>query len=98
MYSLQQTKKCFVFDAPEPINKNSFLKLVFLNRCKRLLETGRQVFVVGDLNVTANPIDSCDPGDLEDFWKPSHRQWIKDMTKLEGGLLVDTFRQVHPNR
>lgn len=40
--------------------KNQF-NLLIQKRCEMLLNTGKEVIVVGDLNISLRPIDHCDP-------------------------------------
>ncbi|KAG8769008.1 Class II abasic (AP) endonuclease [Ceratobasidium sp. 428] len=69
-------------------------------RVKILLREGREVIVLGDMNVVAAPIDHCD-GSLEskknEFWKPPVRAWYRQWLHPEGPM-VDTIRNVWPGR
>jgi len=67
-------------------------------RCDQLLQAGREVIVAGDLNVSAEPIDSCDPGPIMEFWERPHRQWMLRLSGKTDGVLVDTFRRLHSTR
>lgn len=71
-------------------------------RVQNLVRSGRQVVVLGDLNIAAKPIDHCDPvrrskdsphGGYEDH--PA-RKWFNEFIG-EGGTMVDLGRHFHPN-
>eukprot|EP01126_Amoeba_proteus_P047721 TRINITY_DN546_c0_g2_i12.p1 TRINITY_DN546_c0_g2~~TRINITY_DN546_c0_g2_i12.p1 ORF type:complete len:231 (-),score=35.04 TRINITY_DN546_c0_g2_i12:71-763(-) len=68
---------------------NSFLKI-----CKDLLEKGRHVIVVGDINIAHEPIDNSyfNKEERACFTK-SEREWFSSF--LSGGF-VDSFRHFHP--
>eukprot|EP00898_Chlorokybus_atmophyticus_P006129 jgi/Chlat1/6517/Chrsp45S05995 len=65
-------------------------------RCEALLAAGRNVMVVGDLNVAPRPIDHCDPGPDHELG-PS-RRWLNALLTPPAGPFTDVFRQFHPNR
>lgn len=75
---------------------------------KRLRDLGREVMVVGDINVCRMPVDHCD-GHLDSvksvFWEHPARRWMKgwvtedvEEAKSHEGKLVDVVRMVHPER
>lgn len=70
------------------------------DRVQRLIQEGREVIVLGDLNVVATPLDHCD-GTLEskrsDFWEPPVRAWFRRWLHPEGPM-VDVSRNVWPER
>jgi AP endonuclease 2 len=79
-------------------------------RVRRLIEEGRQVIVVGDINACAGVIDHCE-GDLmikkgltmglegeEGFWGAEYRRWLRDWLQENGGPLVDVTRRFWPER
>ncbi|KAI8926796.1 Endonuclease/exonuclease/phosphatase [Entophlyctis helioformis] len=80
--------------------KMRFHKAVRL-RIDALLNQGRQVVLVGDLNVIHRPIDHCDPArsmrdlGIADFQATPARQWL-DALLAPRGPLTDTFRHRHP--
>ncbi|KAF8875958.1 Endonuclease/exonuclease/phosphatase [Gymnopilus junonius] len=82
-------------------------------RVAGLIEEGRQVMVVGDLNACASIEDHCE-GRLmvekglkeglegeEGFWGREHRRWLRDWLIKEdgtGGCMVDIVRKFWPDR
>ncbi|PPQ72764.1 hypothetical protein CVT26_003146 [Gymnopilus dilepis] len=82
-------------------------------RVAGLIEEGRQVMVVGDLNACAAVEDHCE-GQLmvekgwkeglegeEGFWGKEYRRWIRDWLVKEdgtGGCMVDIVRKFWPDR
>ncbi|KAH9175883.1 Endonuclease/exonuclease/phosphatase [Lactarius sanguifluus] len=61
---------------------------------------GREVVVVGDLNVCAAPIDHCDghlPSNASTFWDHPARAWMRDWLTPRGPL-VDVLRRFWPDR
>lgn len=76
----------------------------FEARCKALVAAGRRVVIVGDLNCTHHPIDSCEGdrdvrmlGGLDAYMARPSRAWIHNMLAAGGGQFVDLFRQFHPD-
>ncbi|EFJ34478.1 hypothetical protein SELMODRAFT_405855 [Selaginella moellendorffii] len=63
-------------------------------RLCRILKRGRRIIIVGHLNISPYPIDSCDPGPKFDT-DPS-RQWFRSLLVSEGGAFSDSFRVFHP--
>ena len=81
-------------------------------RVHGLIQEGRQVMVVGDLNACAAVEDHCE-GQLmvarglteglqgeEGFWGKEYRRWIRDwLIKDDGtGSLIDIVRKLWPDR
>ena len=62
------------------------------------LAAGRAVVLLGDLNICPNPIDSCEPGDLDAFRSRADKQWLRSVMQDHGGYFVDLFRHFHPDR
>jgi AP endonuclease 2 len=63
-------------------------------------EEGREVIIVGDINVTAAPIDHCDgelPSQQADFWSRPARAWLKNWL-VPLGPMVDVVRDAWPER
>jgi AP endonuclease 2 len=85
-------------DARLPYKMNYHLMLQA--RVDQLIKEGREVIVLGDLNICAQPLDHCD-GHLESvkerFWEHPARKWSKAWFG-EGGVLVDIVRQFWPER
>ncbi|KAF8606037.1 DNase I-like protein [Ceratobasidium sp. AG-I] len=79
--------------------KYNFHKLLE-DRVQRLIHEGREVIVLGDLNVVATPLDHCE-GSLEsrktDFWERPVRAWFRQWLHPEGPM-VDVARNVWPER
>ena len=57
---------------------------------------GKAVFLIGDLNISPFPLDSCDPGDSAAFVERRDRQWFHQLLSIHG--FVDMFRHFHPTR
>lgn len=64
------------------------------DRVRILLQAGREVIVLGDLNVVAAPLDHCE-GSLESkrntFWDSPIRTWFRQWLDPEGPM-VDVVR------
>ncbi|KAH9004538.1 Endonuclease/exonuclease/phosphatase [Lactarius hatsudake] len=85
-------------DARFPYKMNYHLMLQ--ERVKGLMAEGREVVVVGDLNVCAAPIDHCDghlPSNASTFWDHPARAWMRDWLTPRGPL-VDVLRRFWPDR
>lgn len=67
-------------------------------RIRHWTAAGRQVIVVGDLNISPAPIDSCDPHPITQFVQRPDRVWLNKLLGPEGPRVVDIFRHFHPNR
>ncbi|KAK3753993.1 hypothetical protein QZH41_009246 [Actinostola sp. cb2023] len=50
-------------------------------RVEALLESGRHVILLGDLNVTHKPIDHCNPGELKSYTTHPSRIWMNQFVK-----------------
>jgi AP endonuclease 2 len=85
-------------DARLPYKMNYHLLLQ--SRVEQLIKEGREVIVLGDLNICAHPLDHGD-GHLESvregFWEHPARKWSKEWFG-EGGVLVDIVRRFWPDR
>ncbi|KAI8898449.1 exodeoxyribonuclease III Xth, partial [Globomyces pollinis-pini] len=72
-------------------------------RIDSFVRAGRRVMVVGDLNVTHQEIDHCNPeqsmkdNGLAKFEDLDSRIWLNDWL-YPNGLMIDTFRFSFPNR
>jgi AP endonuclease-2 len=79
-------------DARLPYKMNYHLLLQ--SRVEQLIKEGREVMVLGDLNVCAGFLDHCD-GHLESvregFWEHPARAWARGLFG-EGGVLIDVVR------
>lgn len=79
--------------------KYNFHKLLE-DRVQQLIREGREVIVLGDLNVVAAPMDHCE-GCLEsrknDFWERPVRAWFRQWLHPEGPM-IDVTRNVWPER
>jgi AP endonuclease-2 len=80
-------------------------------RVDNLIEMGRKVVVVGDLNITHKPIDTFNPdvqqeGEKQDMYnKQQFRRWLSDWLNgvtREGRRgkkkVIDTFRHFYPDK
>lgn len=74
--------------------------LLLEERVRQLLTEGREVIVVGDINIAAGPIDHGE-GALEStregFWESPARGWFKSWLDPEGPM-VDVVRRSWPGR
>ncbi|KAL6959945.1 DNA-(apurinic or apyrimidinic site) lyase [Sarracenia purpurea var. burkii] len=75
--------------------KLTFFKIL-QKRWDILLQQGRRIFVVGDLNIAPAAIDSCNP--RPDFEKNKFRTWFRSLLVENGGDFFDVFRAKHPGR
>ncbi|KAH9990580.1 Endonuclease/exonuclease/phosphatase [Russula vinacea] len=85
-------------DARFPYKMNYHLMLQ--ERVRGLIAAGREVVVVGDLNVCAAPIDHCDghlPSNASTFWDYPARVWMRDWL-APNGPLIDVLRRFWPDR
>ena len=69
-----------------------------LVRISALRDAGRAVVLLGDLNISLATIDSCDPGNVEDFDSRADRRMVTTLLTHNGGPFLDTFRKFHPDR
>ncbi|XP_052198019.1 DNA-(apurinic or apyrimidinic site) endonuclease 2 [Diospyros lotus] len=69
---------------------------ILQKRWEFLLNQGRRIVVVGDLNIAPAAIDSCNP--RPDFDKNMFRRWFRSMLVENGGDFFDVFRAKHPER
>ncbi|KAG8995597.1 Class II abasic (AP) endonuclease [Tulasnella sp. JGI-2019a] len=69
-------------------------------RVDALIKEGREVIVVGDINVAATPLDHGE-GSLASrqvgFWERPARAWFKAWLNPEGPM-IDAIREFHPDR
>lgn len=85
-------------DARFPYKMNYHLMLQ--ERVKGLIAEGREVVVVGDLNVCAAPIDHGDghlPSNASTFWEHPARAWMRNWLAPRGPL-IDVLRHFWPDR
>lgn len=69
-------------------------------RVRLLIEAGREVIVLGDMNACPAPIDHCEaqlPKNRGHFYESSHRTWLRDWL-VPNGPFVDTTRERWPTR
>jgi AP endonuclease 2 len=74
--------------------------LMLQERVRGLIAAGRDVVVVGDLNVCAAPIDHCDghlPSNFSTFWDYPARAWLRNWLAPRGPL-IDVVRMFWPDR
>lgn len=78
-------------------------------RARSLVQEGYHVVIAGDMNISHQPIDHCDPGDEKEFRAHEARTWMTSFLDsvindnyscLEKDALkfVDTFRFHHPDQ
>eukprot|EP00775_Hariotina_reticulata_P013000 gene13000-13129_t len=67
-------------------------------RVRRWLAAGRAVLVVGDLNISPQPHDSCSPAPIAEFLARPDRAWLQGLLGPLGPGVVDVFRLFHPHR
>ena len=70
-------------------------------RMEALRSRGRNIVLVGDLNIAPAGIDSCDPGEGGEFntWlNRADRAFLRSHISSQGGAYVDIFRRYHPDR
>ncbi|GAA6058522.1 hypothetical protein JCM10212_006961 [Sporobolomyces blumeae] len=89
-------------NAERLVFKNAFNNMVD-RRVRNLIKAGRQVVVVGDLNICASDLDTAEPDQrakdqgLEEFTDHPPRKWLKEFIG-PNGVMVDTTRRAHPDR
>ncbi|KAH7090113.1 DNase I-like protein [Auriculariales sp. MPI-PUGE-AT-0066] len=69
-------------------------------RVQILLDEGREVIIVGDINICAEPIDHCDytvPSTHHAFYERPIRAWMRDFLQPDGPF-VDVVRRQWPDR
>lgn len=75
--------------------------IILEERVRKLIhEEGREVIIVGDINITAAPIDHCDgllPSHQAGFWSHPPRAWFKNWL-APSGQMVDVIRNAWPER
>ncbi|KAL8286620.1 hypothetical protein RQP46_004148 [Phenoliferia psychrophenolica] len=84
--------------------KNNFNAMVD-RRVRSLIKAGRQVIVVGDLNISVSPLDSAESGlrpkdsegNLESWIAHPPRRWLHDFVGPDGPM-IDITRRLHPTR
>ncbi|KAI3617157.1 hypothetical protein CBS9595_003066 [Malassezia furfur] len=72
-------------------------------RVRLLIARGREVVVVGDMNVIAHPMDHCEGAILSgaeqvEFMAHPARSWFQALLAPRTGILVDVTRSLHPHR
>lgn len=70
---------------------------VIKRRVENLVAAGVACVLVGDLNVSPYPVDSCKP-DLATFSRRPDRKLLRTCLMENGGCMVDAFRLWHPDR
>lgn len=74
--------------------------LLLQERVRRLISEGREVIVLGDINICASPIDHCDghlPSNADSFWDHPARSWFRSWLAPDGPM-VDVVRSFWPDR
>ncbi|KAL5557557.1 hypothetical protein UlMin_039793 [Ulmus minor] len=75
--------------------KLNFYKIL-QKRWESLLNQGRRILVVGDLNIAPTSLDRCEAG--PDFENNEFRRWFRSLLVDNGGPFFDVFRAKHPDR
>lgn len=61
-----------------------------------LIDSGRNVLIVGDFNISPYPIDSCHTKVGNTFYQQPIRALLHSMLLENGGAFLDVFRMHHP--
>ena len=89
-------------NAERLVFKNQFNTMVD-RRVRNLIKAGREVIVVGDLNICADNLDTSEPekrardSGLENFLDYPPRAWLHEFVGPDGPM-IDITRKFHPNR
>ncbi|KWU46793.1 DNase I-like protein [Rhodotorula sp. JG-1b] len=89
-------------NAERLVFKNQFNTMVD-RRVRNLIKAGREVIVVGDLNICADDLDASEPekrardSGLENFLDYPPRAWLHEFVGPDGPM-VDITRKFHPDR
>ncbi|GAA5960042.1 hypothetical protein JCM8115_004508 [Rhodotorula mucilaginosa] len=89
-------------NAERLVFKNQFNTMVD-RRVRNLIKAGREVIVVGDLNICADDLDASEPqkrardNGLENFLDYPPRAWLHEFVGPDGPM-IDITRKFHPNR
>ncbi|EIE20130.1 DNase I-like protein [Coccomyxa subellipsoidea C-169] len=62
-----------------------------LHRIQTLRASGRCVILLGDLNISLAPIDSCDPGPIDAFTSRTDRRLLTRLLTSNGGPFLDAY-------
>lgn len=74
--------------------------LMLEERVRILVQEGREVIVLGDMNICATPADHCDghlPSNASTFWEHPARAWFHRWLHPQGSM-IDVVRTYWPNR
>ena len=74
--------------------------LLLQERVQKLIEQGREVIVLGDINVSATPLDSADgnlPSNAAGWYEHPAREWMRKWLEPNGPM-VDAIRSFWPDR
>ncbi|KAF9971705.1 Class II abasic (AP) endonuclease [Actinomortierella ambigua] len=75
---------------------------VLEERVRALIAEGREVIIVGDMNVLPSELDHCDPerwkkeAGVAEFTDTAPRRWFNRFLSTGGGPMVDLYRVFHP--
>ncbi|KAJ3122470.1 Class II abasic (AP) endonuclease [Nowakowskiella sp. JEL0407] len=96
-----------VYFPTEPSEERHDFKIAFSKgiqkRVEALVKIGREVILVGDVNVCHKEIDHCDPEkskkerNITDFGSTPSRKWINEFLAPNGSV-VDLFRHFNPEK
>jgi AP endonuclease-2 len=79
---------------------NAMLEARILN----LIRLGREVIVLGDLNICRTPLDHCDPvrrmkdSSYAEFGDHPARKWLNEFVAPQTGTMIDLGRHFNPNK
>ncbi|KAG6332090.1 hypothetical protein ID866_7000 [Astraeus odoratus] len=85
-------------DARLPFKMNYHFMLQ--ERVRKLINEGREVVVVGDINICATPLDHCDghlASNIATFYDHPARAWFRDWL-VPNGCMTDVVRTYWPGR
>ncbi|KAK0557818.1 Class II abasic (AP) endonuclease [Tilletia horrida] len=96
---------CPNLTGPERADYKKAFNRVLGERANKLVDAGREVIIVGDLNICYEPIDHADPEQslkdhgINEFGNTPGRRWLRTMLEPSaGGRFIDAARHFHPNR
>lgn len=74
--------------------------LLLQERVRKLIQEGREVIVLGDINVSATPLDHADgnlPSNADSWYEHPARAWMRNWLEPNGPM-VDAIRSFWPDR
>ena len=83
-------------DRPRLAEKLRFLSALKA-KCETLAASGREILLVGDFNVSADPRDVHPRIGLEKAYSAEERELFLSFLREETGIFIDMWRQLHPD-